>query len=287
MNKIFLCASAAPWLSFPKISERLKNGISVITLLVFFAWPPALFGQGGKNAREKYTVSFVVGEAEIIRSGKKINPHNGDPVFEGDMFHLKEKSVLEVASESRGSLCRISGPAIFRFSAANIAAGVRKSGILYSLMKKLTLDVVHYSPRTVVTAVRGKDDPARESAAAAKLKSAMELYSEGRYDGAWAAFDGLSRDPGLKKHTENLISFYLAEILFVRMDYAGALALYLPLHRSRIREFRHREICLARAIICAANTGDEALMKELAASYVTEYGETGVYYPALAELARE
>jgi len=134
--------------------------------------------------QENFVISFVVGEAEIVRSGKKIIPHNGDPVFEGDMFHLKEKSVLEVASESRGSLCRISGPAIFRFNAANIAAGVRKSGILYSLMKKLTLDVVHYSPRTVVTAVRGKDDPARESAAAAKLKSAMELYSEGRYDGA-------------------------------------------------------------------------------------------------------
>jgi len=263
---------------------RIKSWAVLAAAIIMGVSAPAL--PSSADSKDIFTINFMIGKVEIYRDGATIIPANGDALHEGDILHIRDLSAVELRSSQSMTSCKVTGPTIFRFNAANMTAQVKRDGLLYSLLRKLSQDVVHYSPRTIVTAVRGKDDPEREAAAAELMNRALSLYRDARYGEALAAFDQLS-NTGVKKHTENLIQFYRAEILFMKNDFAGALALYVPLQQSRIREFRHTEICMAKAIICAAYTGDDVLMKELAARYKSEYGESGAYYSTIASLTQE
>lgn len=262
--------------------SRLYLQLFIISL-IFFSFI-------GIERIEGAHVIFIIGDVKIMRNGKVIVPQRGIQVKEGDILHVERDALIEMGINKSNERLKINGPNIFRYTACNLKEKIKHYSLIYSLLEKISKKVIHYTPITIVSAVRGEPDGRDVNSINRELKEKMKrlimLFQENRLAEALTLLENIESSKLLRKHAKILLSYYRAEILFKRMEYGSALNIYKKIYKTRFLKFRHREEAHARAIVSAEYTGDYLLMRKLIQEYEGSYGKKGNYRALIGAIKR-
>jgi len=267
----------------------MRKILTILWLTCFTVFSP--FSESAlKHSKLKgFTVTFCVGNVIVSRKGTASMTKNGDSVQRGDIFHLSKNAMLQITSLSSVTYS-IKGPAIFRFTEKTLKRDLNLTGFLYSFFQKISRSSVHYYPKTIVTAVRGrneKENRMRNIQISKELKEAIDLYQQSRFGESLVLLKKISAYQNLQRHVTYLIIFYRGEIHFQSMDYAGALEQYLKVYRTRNRKFRHRQNAHAKAVLSALYSGKDQEAGRLIKEYREIYNNDGRYSSMINNLTVE
>ncbi len=258
------------------MKNRKRSVTSTILIILLAVCTPET-----RSEQKKADISFIIGTVSVKRRGKIIQPRQGDPVFNGDIFRLLKQSIVEFSFPGEKRKLRITGPKIFMFKFDLLNKRIRRGDAATGFTKLLAKNSPPYLPRTIVSAVRGKEGQGKKQelnrTGKEKLKKAIALMGLGEYTEAGDLFNEIEKISGLNRHVKALVNFYRGEIRFHEMDYEKALAYYMAAAKYRRRRFRHREESYVRAVICADLTGKTEVLADLLGKYEKEYGERGKY----------
>jgi tetratricopeptide (TPR) repeat protein len=240
-----------------------------------------------RSQQKKAEISFVVGKVFLKRNGKIIEPGKGDRVLNGDIFRLLQQSVMEFSFPEEKRKLRIRGPKIFRFNLSLLNKKVKRGSAATGFTKLLAKNSPPYLPRTIVSAVRGREDYRKKKAlnrtGKRQLEKAVALMGREKYIDAWELLNKIEKINGLNSHAKAIVNFYRGEIRFREMEYDKALSFYLAASKYKRRKFRHREESYVRAVICADLIGKNKVLSDLVSNYEKDYGERGRYMEILRE----
>ena len=235
-------------------------------------------------------ISSFVGDVSIERDKRIVTARIGDTVKDGDIIHIRGKSMIVLRSGDREMLT-IAGPRTFRVRSDHLKRDVERSSLLGRFSRVFDKNVPRCS-QTVVIGVRGlrgvrsaRGRIKLDKATRDDIKLATNAYSNGDYDKALRIFKDINQRSDVHAQIRANCQFFMAEIFFKKMEYREALVLFQRLYRldTNIR-FRYRELSHARLIICCAYTGEYELMKKLANEYFDKYGDEGRFSDLVKEI---
>ncbi len=232
-------------------------------------------------------ISFVIGRVILRREGRVKNARKGDPVFNGDIFRLSEQSLMKLSLSGGKRIVTVNGPKIFRFKLSTLEMRIRRGNRATGFSRLLAKNSPPYVPRTIVSAVRGKEDSGERRElnrrGKLKLKRAISLIKGEKYSLAWEILNEIEKFNSLNRHVKALINFYRGEIRFHEMEYEKALPYYLAAAKYRHRKFRHREESYVRATLSADLAGKSGELADIISEYEKNFGKKGRYREIMGE----
>ncbi len=264
---------------------KRKNLLLFILLLTAMPCLNLTAKEHEKNNR----ITFCIGKIVFSRNGETALVKPGISVQKDDVFRLAGNDMLQITTCMSGTVS-VKGPVIFRFTETDLKKDIGRAGSLFSFYRKISKDVRHYCPRTIVTAVRGeneKDNVERNKRLADDFSKAVSLYKESRFDESLAMFSKISSQPGLRRHVMYLAGFYSGEILFNKMQYSAALDEYLKVYKTRNRKFLQKENAHLKAVLSAYYCGNDVVMRKLVVEYRENYGIHSRYFETINRINSE
>ncbi len=232
-------------------------------------------------------ISFVIGKVILKREGRVINPQKGDPVFNGDIFRLSKQSLMKLSISGGKRILSVRGPKVFRFTLKALDTGIKRGSAATAFTRLMAKNSPPYVPRTIVSAVRSRDDSGKRRElnrrGKLQLKRAIDLIKEEKYFQSWEILNDIEKFNSLNRHVKALLNFYRGEIRFHEMKFREALPYYRAAVKYKHRKFRHLEESYVRAALSADLAGKTGVLADIISEYEKYYGKKGQYRDILKE----